>query len=931
MKKNQIIILILSLMWTGLQGQKKFEIPEVYYEWNKLSDAGISRNGDFISYEINKLKGDGYLHIQGFSGDFHDSVPRGDNAKFSPSGNFIAYSIEPQYDSIRELKLEGVKKKKFPADSLGIYFTSDQKIKKYPRVKSFKLPDKENNWIAWLHEKPKPSKNSDKDTASSADSLATDTADKQTKGQKLIIYHPETDFKLSYERVTDYQFSKNGELLIFAQRIKHKKKQDTSLFRIFNTQTKNARKLFERPGKIKEISCNRSGSQYAFIFTGDTTEIKKYSLYLGSDDELEKIADSTAKFLKTDWQVSAHSKLDFSRNGKRLLFETDPVPEPEPDDTLTDEEKYKVDIWHWKDKKLQPQQKKEKKKELKRNYLAFYQINKKEFTQVENKKIEYASIRRNNNSRHASGYVYEPYKRQTSWTGRNYRDIYYMDLKKEETKLLLKKYGNRASFSPQGRYMLYYSITDSCWWSYDIHKDKKVNLTKDLEITFLDPEHDTPNKPYAYSLAGWDKEQNAYVYDKYDIWKLDAEGDNDPVNLTDHKGRKENLRFRYIKTDPEQEFIPEKMFLSVFNFKTKASGFARCNSENQNTPEILIQDDYMFYNVSKAKESEKFIFRKGNFRKYPNLWSSGKDFNNPVKLSTTNPQQSQYQWGSVELTNWTSSDGDSLSGLIYKPDNFNPDKKYPMIVYFYEEYSNHKNAHYIPKPSHSVINFTRYVNDDYIVFIPDIVYEEGYPGQSAERAVLSGTLHMINQGYIDKEKIGMQGQSWGGYQVAHLATRTDLFSAAMSGAPVSNMTSAYGGIRWGSGKSRAFQYEKTQSRIGKSLWKRPLHYIENSPLFFAPQITTPLLIMHNDEDGAVPYSQGIEFFNALRRLDKTAYMLVYNNDSHNLRDWGNRIDLSIRMKQFFDHYLKDKPMPVWMKEGIPATEKGKKTGYKLTD
>ena len=182
-------------------------------------------------------------------------------------------------------------------------------------------------------------------------------------------------------------------------------------------------------------------------------------------------------------------------------------------------------------------------------------------------------------------------------------------------------------------------------------------------------------------------------------------------------------------------------------------------------------------------------------------------------------------------------------------------------------------------------------------------------------------LNLLDRGFVDRERIGIQGQSWGGYQTAYIITRTNLFRAAGAGAPVANMTSAYGGIRWGTGMSRMFQYEKTQSRIGGTLWDKPLNYIENSPLFFANQIETPLFMTHNDADGAVPWYQGIEMFSALRRLNKPVWMLVYNGEDHNLVQRHNAKDLSVRLYQFFDYYLKDAPMPRWMSEGRTAVEK----------
>ena len=237
-----------------------------------------------------------------------------------------------------------------------------------------------------------------------------------------------------------------------------------------------------------------------------------------------------------------------------------------------------------------------------------------------------------------------------------------------------------------------------------------------------------------------------------------------------------------------------------------------------------------------------------------------------------------------------------------------------------------------PRPSASTINPIEYASAGYFVLIPDIRYTyPGKPAKSAYNCIVSGTEFVMRSFPIDSFKIGLQGQSWGGYQTAQLITMTKRYAAAMAGAPVSNMFSAYGGIRWGSGLNRQFQYESQQSRIGKTIWEAPELYRENSPLFHLPNVTTPLLIMHNDEDGAVPWYQGIELYNGLRRLQKPCWMLNYNEEDHNLTRVANKIDLSIRMRQFFDHYLKNEPMPIWMKKGIPAEKKGKTLGYENSE
>jgi dipeptidyl aminopeptidase/acylaminoacyl peptidase len=267
-------------------------------------------------------------------------------------------------------------------------------------------------------------------------------------------------------------------------------------------------------------------------------------------------------------------------------------------------------------------------------------------------------------------------------------------------------------------------------------------------------------------------------------------------------------------------------------------------------------------------------------------------------------------------------DGVPLQGILYKPENFDPNKKYPMISYFYEDLSDGLH-NYVPPNGRNIINATHYVSNGYLIFEPDIHYEVGYPGPSAVKSVVSGVQKLLERPYVDPKALGLQGQSWGGYQTLYIITQSQMFAAAMAGAPVVNMFSAYGGIRWGTGIARAFQYEKSQSRIGKSIWEAPNQYMENSPLFWLPRVTTPLFTMSNDADDAVPWYQGIELFVAMRRLGKEMYFIDYNNDVHNPASRANQKDIAMRMQQFFDTKLKGAQAPDWMVHGIPAKDKGR--------
>ena len=489
--------------------------------------------------------------------------------------------------------------------------------------------------------------------------------------------------------------------------------------------------------------------------------------------------------------------------------------------------------------------------------------------------------------------------------------------------------------SPQGKYVIWYESADSSWYSQstDVNNLEINSLTKKIPVNFFDEENDMPDEPRPYGLAGWSEDDKfVFIYDRYDIWKTDPSGAKVPVCITNSFGRRNSTRLRYVKLDREKEFISsgEQIILSAINEKSVNEGFYSFKTSLVKDPELLVMDKYAFDIIIKSKKSDKIIWMRQNTSEFPDLWLSNTGFKNPVKISNANPQQKNYIWPEVEPVEWNTFSGDKMKGLLYKPENMDVNKKYPMIIYFYERNFETMNRHQIPSPSSSTVNKTFYISNGYLVFVPDIVYRDGYPGQSAYNSIVSGAQYLINKySFIDKNKIELQDQSWGGYQTAYLVTQTDMFAAAMAGAPVSNMTSAYGGIRWETGISRMFQYEHSQSRIGGTLWEKPLHYIENSPLFFAPKVNTPLLIMHNEADGAVPWYQGIEFFVALRRLNKPVWMLSYNGEPHNLKptSWANRMDLTIRMFQFFEHYLNGKSMPLWMSKGIPAIDKGKITGY----
>ncbi len=912
------------------QNTKKTLDFSVYDDWKYIEAKSISNDGNWVLYESNPYKGDGKTVLYNVDSKESRIIPRSKGAKFSPNSDFIAFKIYPYADTLRKLKLDKTDKDKLPKDSLGILVLGEDEVTKVEEIKSFTIAKKESSWMAYLYTKYIP-----EDTTKKDDKKKEETFDKEApKTYDFVVTNPVSNKKFEFNNITEFTISENGKLISFV------KQQNDTLLKstvfTFNTQNDKLDSLKPVLGIVKMLTADHKGTQLSYIQNTDTLETKVYSLfYVNTKDKSPvKVVDTLSTSIPEKWTVSENSDIYFSKNDERLFFGTAYMPEPEPEDTLLDEEKVIFDLWSWTDTRLQPQQLSELNDDLNRTYLAVYHINSKKVFQLEDEKVRDIELSDRGNGKYALAYNYTPFEKSTSWEIPRYFDLYYINIETGERVLFKENFKANVDISSGGKYIYWYEFNEKAWFAYSFKDKSTKNLTRKLNVNFFDEENDYPMDAYPYGISGWIKDDEyILINDRFDIWKIDPAMKKAPVNLTNNYGRNHNIRLDYIHLDQENRYIDPKtkLLLEAFNYTNKQSGFYTTDLNAKADPKKLIMDDYDFYRPRKAQNTDRIIWQKESFKEYYDLWTSDLHFTKPEKISNENPQQENYLWGDVELVKWITPDGTEEEGLLYKPENFDPNKKYPMVVYFYRLHSDELHYHYVPKPSRSIINPTFYVSNGYFVFMPNIRYKEGYPGESAYNYIVSGTLAMLTERpYLDKNKIGIQGQSWGGYQAGYVITKTDLFAAASIGAPVSNMTSAYGGIRWKSGMSRMFQYERSQSRIGGTLWEKPLNYIENSPVFYAPKINTPVLIRHNDKDGAVPWYQGIEYFVALRRLNKPVWMLNYNGQPHNeKRRSPNNKDLSKRMMQFFDHYLKDEPAPIWMTKGIPATEKGKTMGYEL--
>lgn len=937
---------------------KKAIAPEDYAQWQRLADPTVSRDGRWVYYIANPLRGDTELSLHDVENAGKISFERAKRANFSPKNDFLVFLRAPHFETVRQAKLDKVKSDKMPKDSLCVYLFDDDTLLTVPRVKSYGISSEGSAWISLLLEKPLPPP---ADTSAAEDTTATqdstflaesetpDTSKKKSEppkedkkkekkkkvreeGTPLWVWHPLKQDTLILEYASSYTLSDLGNRILAQTKIKGD--PDSVRLTLIDPENNQMQVILETAGEAKSFRFDHKGNQLAFLFSDDTTKKKLYDIYYWKQgrNKAVRYLDSKARGILDGWSISSIRFPSFSKDGKRLFFGTAPIVEEVEEDTLLSNEKAKLDVWSWHDPLLQTQQKLELARNRNQNFMARVDVGSKKIIQLADTLMPTIRISADYDEDWLIGESNLPYRKLISWESLDYYDFYLLDVRSGEKEKILEKHSFRPLLSPQYKYMLWYDHADSNWYAYDTKEKVRRCLTKGMEVPFYIEDDDRPSPAGPYGFAEWGLgDRYAFLYDRYDIWKFDLSGETEPVNVTKGVGRETRTKYRYEKLDSDLDYAPiQPIILSAFNEKTKASGYAAGNLYEGAKPKHLIYSDHSYSRLDKAEKSDVLIWRKGDYRNYHDLWVSDMEFDRKAKLSALNPQQSGYRWASVELVEWKNSDGVELQGMLYIPDDLDKSKKHPMIIYYYEKYSDYLHSYATPAPSYSTVNRSVYPSHGYILFVPDIVYKVGHPGKSGLDCVETG-LDMLLEKYpfIDEKHIGIQGQSWGGYQTAYFITQTDRFAAAMAGAPVSNMTSAYGGIRWGSGLVRMMQYEGGQSRIGGTLWDSFDLYVENSPVFFADQIETPLLMMHNDEDGAVPWTQGIEMMTAMRRLQKPAWMLVYNGDNHNLKEnsWGNRMDLTIRMMQFFDHYLKDKPMPRWMKEGISALEKGR--DYKL--
>ncbi|WP_313265073.1 prolyl oligopeptidase family serine peptidase [Sphingobacterium sp.] len=939
MNKKNICIPFCFLAAFAAHAQKKPLDHTVYDSWQSISSPYISKSGKFVLFQVSPQEGDNQLFLKTKDNKELVQIPRGYNGKLTDTENHLVSLIKAPFAATREAKIKKKKTEDLPKDSLAIYSLTNSSLIKFAQVKSYKVADQNNNFVSFLFDKEINEKSAPKTTADATSTRKENDKKKKTVAT-LALYDLNSGDSTQFSFVDQYEWNKNGAKIVFSKKTDSKDSlsKESGVY-IYEIATKKLKKISNGKGNYKNFKFDESGNQLAYLgdLSNEKALLKNYNLYYYTNgiDTAQYLATKTSNGIPKNWTVSGDGDIRFSKNGEKLFFGIAPIPRVK-DTTLVDFEHAKVDVWNWQDDYLQPMQLVNLKKDLAKNFLAVtYPKYNRTIIPLTDQTFNSASTTPDGNEEYILARTDFGKRIASQWEGSTRDDIYLVSTKTGNKELILSNFSGNAILSPDAKYVVYFDQDKGTWNSYQVSTKKKIILNDGIPASFADEENDMPTTAQGYGMAAWSPDyKGIYVNSRYDIWYFNLDGSNKSI-LTNGYGAASQTTFRYLslrrEEDREQATTLDYKkggFLTSFDNKTKESGFYQFKGQH-NDPKSLLVETKTFKNISASTDQQTILYTKEDYVNSPNVYTNTVKFKDEIQLSNINQQQANYNWGTAELVHWTTPEGNQAEGILYKPENFDPAKKYPIIAYFYEKLSDGLYTYQPPAPTPSRLNIPYFVSNEYLVFAPNISYKTGHPGQSAEEYINSGMRYLAQNAWVDSTKMGIQGQSWGGYQVAHLITRTNMYAAAWTGAPVVNMTSAYGGIRWQTGMSRQFQYEHTQSRIGKTLWEAPELYIENSPLFHLDKVKTPVVIMANDNDGAVPWYQGIEMFTALRRLNKPVWMLNYNGDEHNLILRQNRKDIQIREQQFFDHFLKGAPAPAWMKKGVPATEKGIDWGFEL--
>jgi dipeptidyl aminopeptidase/acylaminoacyl peptidase len=869
--------------------------------FRNMAGPTLSDNGKWIAYESVPDRGDGHAEVRSTDGRTAYTVERGSGAQISPDGTWAAFLVKPPASDM----VDPAKKDDRPRSGIALVDTRSGNITTFDEVTRFSITD-DGSWLIRQHHEPKTKK-------------------RWEGGTELVIRKLADGTEKSIPFVRSFQVDSTSSWLVYSYADSLKlnglyainlKSSDLSTV-MLDTLTEGHFSMpawHHKTGRAVWMAAangidKKAGPAALKLWQSGTTNTS--TLTFGQAVQ--------------GWMMPNDASPRWTIDGNRIFLGLRPWKEAIAPDTTKKPfnlfdlnallDARELDVWHWNDPTISTQQKAQYRMEQSRTWMGVFHVAERRMLPLADESMR--TVQFSDNPNYAIGLDNRAYAQMTTWDG-SYNDVYRVNLRDgSRLRLLEKNSGGGLNMSPEGKWAVFFN--DGNWHLIEMATGEITEVSSRAGSVFYNEETDTPAPAGAYGFAGWVAGDAAFrVYDRFDIWEFDTADPSKFRNLTQNGGKAQNITFRIQNLDGNNRSSVgrnDELHLSGYDNIRKSNGYYRLRPESGGIIQLITEDKRITF-VTKVKGTGQMVYSRQTTNEYPDLWLADKDFKGGRKITDFGKQLDQFLIGTSELVKWTDLNGNPLEGVLIKPGNYESGKRYPVIVYYYE-LSNQR----LHEFNQTIVNhrpsFNYYASNGYALFLPDVKYDTGLPGYSATRSLVPGVQKIIDMGVADPKAIGLHGHSWSGYQTLHVITQTHIFACAVAGAPVSNMISAYSGIRWGTGVARQFQYETGQSRIGGSLWEYPERYIENSPVFFADRIQTPTLIQHGDADEAVPWYQSIEMYLAMRRLGKDAVFLQYRGEPHHLQKYANKLDYSIKMKEYFDHYLKGMPAASWISEGEP--------------
>jgi dipeptidyl aminopeptidase/acylaminoacyl peptidase len=919
-----LLVSIFVFFISAAQAQQKKNLsPDDYRKWQTLGAIDLSPNGEWVAYQITVQEDNDTLYLVNRKTQTTYKLEFASAPEFSKDNQWVAYRIGLPFKEAEKLR-EQSKPIEF---KMGLINLGSGKKETIQNINKFNF-SRNGKFLAAYLTPPKENKD---------------------KGAVLLVKNLSDGTTRTIGNVTDYAFNKKSDYLAYIVESANSAGNSVELFNVENYTLKI---LASDTSKFSKLSWQKEGEALAFFksYKKDKYDEENAVVYTYSNlykmPALKTFDPETTKGFPAGMRISNTSNITISDDMSSVFFGLNnwtynaPAKKDQPaaagskatGDSLAKKDNNDstkntatakkdaapgkpagVDIWHWKDPEIQPRQKVTLGQDTMRSFLSVWNLDNNSFFQLA--KEEAPNVQISGNQKNVVIFTDKKYKPAFK---EDYADAWIVNVKTGAEKLAFEKtlagFNTFPRTSPDGKWLAYFK--DKHWWSYNIATGENKNLTQDIKTDFWNTRDDHPASRPAVGMGGWIKgDKEILLYDEYNVWAVKPDGKG-ARKLTD--GEKDETVYRVNRLDFEEQYLDDSkpIFFSAYGDKSKKFGYAKYE---KGKVDRLVFEDAQINRLVKAKDANSYSYVKQDYNKPPALFATD-NFTDAKEIAVTNPQQKDYNWGKSELVSYTNKNGKKMQGALFYPANYEPGKQYPMLVYIYETLSNTVHS-YVSPGQRSAYNTTNFTTNGYFVFRPDIVYDVNDPGISAVNCVVPAVEEVLKTGMIDKEKVGLMGHSWGAYQTSFIISQTNLFKAAVAGAPLTNLISMSNSIYWNTGTPDAKIFETSQGRFDGPWYEKMEDHMRNSPMYNAANIKTPLLVAFGDKDGAVDWHQGIEMYSTMRRMQKPHIMLVYADENHGLAKKENQIDYQKRQKEYFDHYLLGKSPEKWITDGISQQEK----------